>query len=102
MCSSQLSGPCQNEAMVGRVVMGSCTSAAFFSLPVTGRETKDLAPQHATRRLGDGGDDGVRYRLDLVLGQRLVARLHIDRDGDRLLAVADMLALIDGRKRWRR
>ena len=53
----------------------------------------DHALQRAAGRLGDLGDDPSRHRLDVLIGERALARLQGHLDGDRLLARAERRAL---------
>src|SRR5258705_3970353 len=52
-------------------------------------------PQRAAGLLRHLGDDLRRHRVDLLVGQRLLARLHGHGDGDQLLVGVDALAFID-------
>src|SRR5262249_60586301 len=59
------------------------------------KDAVESGPQRAAGALADLGDDPRRDRLDLLVGHGLLARLQRDRDGDRLPARRDALALVD-------
>ena len=69
--------------------------SARASVERPGHRGPSIAAQHAAGALADLGDDLGRQRVDLRLGHGLVARLDRHRDGDRLLAGLDALALVD-------
>src|SRR5690242_10430606 len=79
--------------MPGSTASAGTSVSASEPLRETGQyPTMFLLPELAAGRLVDRGDDLGGDRLDLGIRQGLLARLQGDREGDRLLALAEAAA----------